>query len=59
MRALLVRFITDQSGATAIEYALIASGIAGAIVLAVELLGQAVTGRYQAVFEAVRAQGQP
>ena len=33
------RFLADESGATAIEYALIASGVAGAIVAIVGTVG--------------------
>jgi pilus assembly protein Flp/PilA len=33
------RFLADERGATAIEYALIASGIAGAIIAVVGTLG--------------------
>jgi pilus assembly protein Flp/PilA len=39
MKKLLSRFAADQSGATAIEYGLIASGIALAILAAVNGLG--------------------
>ena len=39
MRVLVSRFATDESGATAIEYGLIAAGIAVAIVTAVGLVG--------------------
>jgi pilus assembly protein Flp/PilA len=39
MRALVSRFAKDDSGATAIEYGLIAAGIAVAIVTAVGLVG--------------------
>ena len=39
MSRLLVRFLKDQSGATAIEYGLIATGIAVAIVATVQALG--------------------
>ena len=35
MRTLLIRFRRDESGATAIEYGLIAAGIAAAIILVV------------------------
>ena len=35
----LVRFLQDQSGATAIEYGLIAAGISVAIIVAVNTLG--------------------
>jgi len=37
------RFLPAQEGATAIEYALIASGIAGAIMAAVTSLGGSVS----------------
>jgi len=47
--SLFVRFFHDDSGATAIEYALIAGGIAGAIILVVQELGTKVTASYQAV----------
>lgn len=39
MRNLFSRFVKDESGATAIEYGLIAAGIAVAIIAAVNLLG--------------------
>jgi pilus assembly protein Flp/PilA len=39
MRDLVSRFAKDNSGATAIEYGLIAAGIAVAIVTAVGLVG--------------------
>ena len=39
MLRLLARFQEDQSGATAIEYGLIAAGIAVAIIATVEALG--------------------
>jgi pilus assembly protein Flp/PilA len=38
----VVRFMRDESGATAIEYALVASGIAVAIASTVVTLGSAV-----------------
>ena len=40
--ASVVRFMRDESGATAIEYALVASGIAVAIASTVVSLGSAV-----------------
>jgi pilus assembly protein Flp/PilA len=43
------RFTRDDSGATAVEYAMIASGIAVAIVAAVSALGTATKGMYQTV----------
>ena len=39
MNALLLRFLKDESGATAIEYGLIACGIALAIIAAINALG--------------------
>jgi len=39
MRTLLARFIKDESGSTAVEYTLIAAGIAIAILTAVNALG--------------------
>ena len=45
-------FIRDDSGATAIEYALIAAGIAIAIVAAVMGLGTALQTKYQSVSDA-------
>jgi len=42
-------FLRDDDGATAIEYALIASGIAAAIIATVMTLGTSVQGMYQSV----------
>jgi pilus assembly protein Flp/PilA len=42
-------FIRDDSGATAIEYAIIASGIAAAIIAAVTGLGTTLQTKYQSV----------
>ena len=39
MREFMSRFLTDESGATAIEYGLIAAGIAVAIIAAVNAVG--------------------
>ena len=47
MTNLFARFVKDESGATAIEYALIACGVAGAIVAIVTTLGGSVAGMYQ------------
>jgi len=43
------RFLKDESGATAIEYALIAAGIALAIITAVNSLGTKISGRFSAI----------
>ena len=42
-------FINDESGATAIEYGLIAAGIAVAIIAAVGLLGTSLEGMFTTV----------
>jgi len=47
-------FLKDESGATAIEYALIASGISIAIVAAVYSVGTQVTADYQGVSTALK-----
>jgi len=39
MKKLVSRFMEDESGATAIEYGLIAAGISVAIIAAVQLVG--------------------
>ncbi|MCK7475297.1 MAG: Flp family type IVb pilin [Rhodopseudomonas palustris] len=41
------RFLKDESGATAIEYGLIATGIALVIITAVNLVGTNLTARFQ------------
>ena len=46
---LILRFAEDESGATAIEYALIACGISLAIIAAVQGLGTTLNGSYAAV----------
>lgn len=48
------RFLRDANGATAIEYAMIASGIAVAIAATVMSLGSAVTGLYSNVASAMK-----
>ena len=45
----LRRFLADERGATAIEYALIASGVAGAIITVVMSTGTSVKGMYESV----------
>jgi len=41
-----VRFVKDESGATAIEYALIAAAMGLALVTAMPLLASAITGAF-------------
>jgi len=47
------RFLRQQQGATAIEYALIAAGIAAAIIITVNALGVSVVSMYTAVANAL------
>jgi pilus assembly protein Flp/PilA len=42
-------FLRDEGGATAIEYALIASAIAGAIIAIVTTIGTQLQTKYQSV----------
>jgi pilus assembly protein Flp/PilA len=49
MRKFATRFAADQSGATAIEYGLIAAGIAVAIIAAVQAVGTALNTKLGAV----------
>jgi pilus assembly protein Flp/PilA len=49
VRTLLVRFGNNESGATAIEYGLIAAGIAAAIILAVGTLGTNVNTTFSSI----------
>jgi len=49
MRDLLVRFARDESGATAIEYGLIAAGIGVAIIAAIRGLAGQISGTFETV----------
>ena len=49
MRRILLKFLSDQSGATAIEYGLIAAGIALAIITAVNGLGSTLNTSYTSI----------
>jgi pilus assembly protein Flp/PilA len=46
---ILKRFLLDQSGATSIEYALIAAGIAMVIIVAVNNAGTALNAKYEMI----------
>jgi pilus assembly protein Flp/PilA len=54
MRASLTRFWRGKSGATAIEYSMIAAGIALAIVAAVTSLGATVESLFSSVLTAMK-----
>jgi pilus assembly protein Flp/PilA len=49
MKSLISKFFNDESGATAIEYGLIAAGIAIAIITAVNGVGTALTGTFTTI----------
>lgn len=49
MQTLIARFVTDESGATAIEYGLIAAGISVAIITAVMTLGTQLNSTFNTV----------
>jgi pilus assembly protein Flp/PilA len=49
MKNLLARFVKDESGATAIEYALIAAGIGVAIIAAVNALGTSISNKFTSI----------
>ena len=49
MKNLIARFVKDESGATAIEYALIAAGISLAIIAAVNALGTTLSSKFAAI----------
>jgi len=54
MKNLLARFAKDESGATAIEYALIAAGIGIAIITAVNTLGTAISNKFTSITTSLR-----
>jgi pilus assembly protein Flp/PilA len=49
MTKLIARFMKDESGATAIEYGLIAAGIALAIITAVNGVGTNLNTKFEAI----------
>jgi len=53
MRNFITRFFSDQSGATAIEYGLIAAGIAVVIIAAVNAVGTALDTKLSAAATAI------
>ncbi|MGN6115171.1 MAG: Flp family type IVb pilin [Nitrobacter sp.] len=54
MKNLVARFLKDESGATAIEYGLIAAGISLAIIAAVNGLGGALSGKFNAISSSLK-----
>jgi pilus assembly protein Flp/PilA len=53
MKTLFSRFVKDQSGATAIEYGLIAAGISVAIIAVVQGLGTKLNTTFSSVSSAL------
>jgi pilus assembly protein Flp/PilA len=51
---LLLAFLRNQSAATAIEYAMLAAGVAAVIVAAVTGLGSSVSSEYSSVSAALK-----
>jgi pilus assembly protein Flp/PilA len=49
MRGLISRFLSDQSGATAIEYCLIAVGLSIVIIGAVNNIGSTLSSKFVSV----------
>jgi pilus assembly protein Flp/PilA len=54
MKTLVSRFVKDQSGATAIEYGLIAAGISVAIIAVVQGLGSSLNSTFSSVSTALK-----
>ena len=49
MRRLVAKFLTDQSGATAIEYAIIAGFLSIVIIVAVNGIGTTLNGKFASI----------
>jgi pilus assembly protein Flp/PilA len=54
MKSLISKFLKNESGATAIEYGLIAAGIAIAIITAVNGVGTALSTKFDAISTAIK-----
>ena len=57
MRTSIARFVKDELGATAIEYGLIAAGIAVAIITAVNAVGTDLSGLFGRISAKLTAAG--
>ncbi len=49
MKTLVTRFVKDESGATAIEYGLIAAGISVVIIVAVNGIGTTLNTKFTSI----------
>jgi pilus assembly protein Flp/PilA len=54
MRQLVSRFLSDQSGATAIEYCLIAAGLSIVILAAVNSIGTTLNTKFTSVNTSIK-----
>jgi pilus assembly protein Flp/PilA len=54
MKTIFARFVKDESGATAIEYGLIAAGISVAIIAVVQGLGTKLNTTFTSVSSALK-----
>jgi pilus assembly protein Flp/PilA len=54
MRRLVARFVSDECGATAIEYCLIAAGISIVIVTAVNGVGSALNTKFSDISSSLK-----
>jgi pilus assembly protein Flp/PilA len=54
MKTLVSRFVKDESGATAIEYGLIAAGISVAIIAVVNGIGTTLNGKFTSINNQLR-----
>ena len=54
LKRIFVKFLSDESGATAIEYGLIAAGIAIAIITAVNSVGTALSTNFNTIGSALK-----
>ena len=57
MKNLVSRFLKDESGATAIEYGLIAAGISIAIIAVVQLVGGQLVTNFEEIRTALARRG--
>jgi pilus assembly protein Flp/PilA len=54
MKNLIARFVKDESGATAIEYGLIAAGISLAIIAVVNGLGSTLNAKFGSISSSLK-----
>jgi pilus assembly protein Flp/PilA len=54
LKRTILNFLSDESGATAIEYGLIAAGISLAIIVAVNSLGTALSDKFSSISSSLK-----